>query len=159
MLAEPTDIRILGAASTMPRVRASLSNTRIHRLTVIVPPFANAIDAIRVASQADRACLVFGDNLNMAAAATLFAAGADGFETDLHNLPAAARAVAAGGVSLDPISAAAILQLARTTFDPRLDQLSAVARSCAQGMPWSIASLAADPHHLHEQLHLLRALI
>ena len=153
------DMRILGAAAMVPRVRATLSNVRVHQLTVIVPPLANAVATVRLASRADQPCLVFGDGLNMATAAILFVAWRGRVRTEFSNLALAARTVAAGGVSFEPVSAAAILQLARMTSDPRLHQLSAVARSCAQGMRWRDASLAVDQRRLRRQLDLLRALL
>jgi hypothetical protein len=155
----PRDLRIFAAPAMVQRVQATLSVVPARRLSVVVPPFPNAIGAVEAASRGGRPCLVFGDSLNVAAVAILFAAGADGFETDFSNLPHAAHVVAAGGVSLEAVSAAAILQLARTVSDPRLDQLSAVARRCAQGMRWPDVIVVADTRHLSEHLKLLRALL
>jgi hypothetical protein len=57
---------------------------------------------------------------------------------------------------LEPMSALAVLHLARSVRDPAFDPLAAATRACAAGQPWppfhAADDLAAAAQHLRRRL-------
>jgi hypothetical protein len=105
-------------------------------------------------SRAERV-VAFVTDLTAVHAAALFIAGVDGFATRLNDLPHTATGVIDRRLHLEPISALAVLHLARSVRDPSFDRLAAATRACAAGKSWPPFDEADDlaaAQHLRRRL-------
>ena len=148
--------RIVGPWPAIARVRAALSGAAWPGLMVLAAPAGVPRAALADASARGERVLAYVTDLTAVHAAALFIAGVDGFATRLADLPHAATGVTDQRLHLEPMSALAVLHLARSVRDPAFDPLAAATRACAAGQPWppfhDADDLAAAAQHLRRRL-------
>ena len=152
--------RIVGSWPAIARVRAALCGAAWPGLLVLAAPAGVPRAALADASARGERVLAYVTDLTAVHAAALFIAGVDGFATRLAELPHAATGVIDRRLHLEPMSALAVLHLARSVGDPAFDPLAAAARACAAGQPWppfhDADDLAAAAQHLRRRLYVHR---
>jgi hypothetical protein len=118
---------------------------------VLAAPAGVPRAALADASARGERVLAYVTGLTAVHAAALFIAGVDGFATRLAELPHAATGVIDRRLHLEPMSALAVLHLARSVRDPAFDPLAAATRACAAGSYVHRRSNGGFSHFCHRR--------